>query len=67
MGGTGGAAEGANPSDVLERSSTVGGGGLSPLDPPPPPVPMFEADSQNHLEERLSDQAQARTSYTPPF
>ena len=46
----------ADPSDVLERPYTVGGGGVPPLTPPtslpfdphpPPPLPMFEADSQN--------------------
>ena len=27
----------------------------------------LEISKTNHLEERLLDQAQARTSYTPPF
>ena len=55
--------------DVLERLTTAGGGGspwtpphLRP--PPPPPLPLFE---QNHIEERLLDQAQARASFPPPF
>ena len=45
---------------------------------PRPPrrwVPLFfwggvgeeRVQNQNHLEERLLDQAQARASYTPPF
>ena len=40
---------------------------LDPLPPHPPPLPTFEADSQNPLEERLLDQARARASYTPLF
>ena len=46
------------PSDVLERPYTAGGGGVPPLTPPsslpldplpplPPPLVMFEADSQS--------------------
>ena len=41
-GGRGGG--GAGGRDALERPYTVGGGGVTPH---PPPLPMFEADSQN--------------------
>ena len=55
-------------SDVLGWPYTAGGGGGTPPrtpSPPHPSLPMFEADSQNHLEERLLDRVQARTPYTP--
>ena len=48
-------------------------GGTPPSGPPPPPkkiglnLLLGLWPIQNHLEERLLDQAQARASYTPLF
>ena len=40
---------------------------MDPPPPLPPPLPMFEVDSQNHLEERSLGQVQVRAPYNPLF
>ena len=66
--------EGAGPSsDVFERPYTVGGRGgypPPPLDPPsprPPPLPMFEADSQNFASEPLAPRRYKLQFFWPAF